>query len=89
MEEGLAMRDTIMDNYLNKHAYGFYPNKFPYDCEKNLNHDVLWFHPEFEFNKDIINKIINFHLDSKNKKYFTFKIKLKTNQCVLYHIFMS
>ena len=77
MEKGINMTEEIYDKYLSNHVYGFYLNSFPYDVDKNIKHYVLWFHPNFEYNNTLIKKLINFHIDTTNNKFFFFQNKVE------------
>lgn len=77
MEKGLTIEDIVFGDYLKKNFYAFHLNKFPYNVDEKIKHHVLWFHPNFEYTKNLIQKIINFHIDTKKNKIFFFQNKIK------------
>lgn len=69
----INIHDYIVKNYFEDDCkYKFVNNEFPYNVESNIEHKLLWFNPNinYQINDEYINNLLNELLFDKNYIYF-------------------
>ena len=79
-KNNIDQNEYIIDKYLSNKKYSINQNAYPYNIDKNMDHYVLWIHPNY-INKindwEVCNIITNKMKELDFNEYFCFENHLK------------